>query len=694
MHYIRHKYKSTMKKSILFIAMLFACISVQAQYYYAPYTNDPATNPGGLNNDDEYPVGGGLATTWTTIQGSSATPVWSAVQTIPFPFDFNGSPVTSYKISTTGILTFDVATALAPPSSASQLLPSALIPNNSVCVWGLQATGANDNIVVKTFGTAPNRQYWIFFTSYSIPGNTAGWTYWSIALEETSNKIYIVDQRTNGLLNMSLGIQLNSTTAYPVAGSPNIGTLGANDPTRADNNYYEFIYGVQPAYDAATLDITTYPYLTLGSNDITGTIINFGSTTITSLTLNYTINGGAPVTDVVTGVSIAPFSSYSFTHSTPWVSTGTGSYTVECYASNLNGNPDQNTANDVATKTLNILTALVQRTPLFEIFTSSTCPPCFPGNTNFHNIIDTIPPSQHVVIKFQQDFPGTGDPYTTDEGLARRAYYGINSIPRQENDGGWDGNSNGFTYQLYSDARAVPAQYMIDGTYSEDTIARTWSATVRYSPLFDALGSILQVGIIEKRTELNVKTNQETEFFNVMKKMLPTEFGTTLQNIPAGTWDSVSVAYTFNGNYRLPPNGQTNLINHAIEHSVEEFSDLAMTAWIESPSNPKQVYQAANLVKTSATGIFTMNQTIDAIDIYPSPATDFTFVEIALNNTEKLKIQLMDASGRTIEVRNITAAAGTTIEKFDVSTLAGGLYHLAVSDSKNNSFVKRIVVVK
>lgn len=103
-----------------------------------------------------------------------------------------------------------------------------------------------------------------------------------------------------------------------------------------------------------------------------------------------------------------------------------------------------------------------------------------------------------MVIKFQQDFPGSGDPYTTDEGLARRAYYGINSIPRQENDGGWDGNSNTFSYQLYSDAREVPAQYMIDGTYSEDTIARTWAATVRYSPLFDALGSILQVGIIEK----------------------------------------------------------------------------------------------------------------------------------------------------------------------------------------------------
>ncbi|MBL0071769.1 MAG: hypothetical protein IPP34_08135 [Bacteroidetes bacterium] len=72
-----------MKKIILLFAMLFVCLGVQAQYYYYPYTYDPGINPGGLNNDDEYPVGGGLATTWTTIQGSSATPAWSAVQTIP-----------------------------------------------------------------------------------------------------------------------------------------------------------------------------------------------------------------------------------------------------------------------------------------------------------------------------------------------------------------------------------------------------------------------------------------------------------------------------------------------------------------------------------------------------------------------------------------------------------------------------------
>ncbi len=683
-----------MKKLLFFIAISCLAFSVQAQYYYIPFTSNPGQNPGGLNTDDEYPVGGGLATGWITIQGSSTTPAWSPTQTIPFAFNFNGSPVTDFKVSTTGILTFDVATALPPPASTSQTLPSALIPNNSVCAWGLQGTGANDNIVSKTFGTAPNRQHWIFYTSYSILNNPAGWTYWSIVLEETTNKIYIVDQRTNGTIHMSLGIQIDGSTATMVQGSPNIATLSTNGPSVIDNNYYEFNFGTQPALDMSAIDITTSPYLTLGSNIIDGTLANFGTSTITSFDMVYTVNGGAPVVDNISGVSIASLSTYNFSHAIPWVSTLTGTYNIMIYATNPNGSADQNPSNDEFSKSIFVLTQNVQRQPLFEVFTGSTCPPCTPGNINFHSIIDTISnPDQFVFVKYQQDFPGTGDPYVTQESLNRRAFYSINSIPRMENDGGWDGNASSFTYPIYQQTRSIPAQYIIDGTYSEDTLSRTWSAKIRYSPLFDAVGSVLQVAILEKTTFDNVKTNGETEFYHVMKKMLPTDDGTLLANIPASTWDSVSVSYTFNGNYRLPINGQAaNMIDHTIEHSVEEFSDLKLVGWIEKPNPPFQVFQSQNFVKTSSTGIFEMSPFISSIDIYPSPASDYTQVDILLSGNEKIKLILMDATGKTIETRVIMATAGTTTERFELAGLSSGVYHMAVTDSKNNSFVKRIIV--
>lgn len=205
-------------------------------------------NPGGLNADPEYPVGGGIAAGWTTIQAMSATPVWSVVQTIPFTFSFNGSPVTQFKVSTSGILTFDIA-ASSCPSYTKSTLPDATIPNQSVCIWGLAALGANDNIVTKTFGTAPNRQLWIQFSSYgygSVLSDGSNFCYWSIVLDETTNKIHIVDNRTGGYATtkqVSAGIQINSTSAYMVATSPNLNALSTTDPAPADNSYYTFIPG-------------------------------------------------------------------------------------------------------------------------------------------------------------------------------------------------------------------------------------------------------------------------------------------------------------------------------------------------------------------------------------------------------------------------------------------------------------------
>ncbi len=692
-----------MKKILHLLVFLCVCEVANAQYYYIPFVN-AGQNPGNLNNDPEFPFGGGMAAGWNNILGpTNANPAWSTTQTIPFGFSFNGTPVTQYKVSSSAIVTFDVATALAAPTYTKAALPSALIPDNSVCIWGLAGKGTNDYVSTKTFGTAPNRQYWIHFSSYgygTVASDGSNYTYWSIVFEETTNNIYIVDSRTGGYAatkKVSAGIQINSTTAYAVAGSPNLNGVAGVGSTAADNTYYQFIQGVQPAYDLGITKINTSAYLALGANDISGIIKNFGSATITDLTINYVINNGTVVTDVLSGLSIAPLATATFTHSVQWTSAAPGQYSLKCYATDINGsNADLNNANDTLSKSINILLSLEQRVPLFEIFTGSTCPPCQPGNANFHAIVDTINQNDFVSIKYQQNFPGTGDPYTTVESTNRRStYYGINSIPRMENDGGWDGNANSFTYPLYQSTRAVPAMFKMSGTFTSDTINRTYTAKVKYSPLFNSTATILYVAVAEKTTSLNIKTNGETAFFHVMKKMLPDENGTLLPAITAGAWDSTTISYTFNGNYRLPANGQTaNIIDHTIEHSVEDFSDLTMMGWLQAADGTKQVFQAANFIEEMITDAPTLSAAVNSLLVYPNPAKDFAAVEISLNAAEKLKVQLMDAEGRSIEVKNINGQSGKSTVKFDVSQLAAGFYHIAVSDSKNNAFVRRISVVK
>lgn len=677
-----------MKKSItLLLLMLVAFSSMRAQYYQIPYPN-ANTNPGDLNMDLEFPVGGGIPAGWTTTFGPAAVPTWSATQTLPIPFMFDGVAVSSYKVSNSGCVTFDVATLVAAPAFTAVALPSATVPDKSICALGLRGTGANDNVVTKTFGVAPYRQFWISFNSYSN-ANANDYLYYSIVLEETSNRIYIVDQRTYGTASMSLGVQINAATGWSVTGSPTLGSLTTANADVVDNSYYVFAPAPQGQNDMAMTEISSPKYLIAGNVSITGKIRNVGLSTVTSFDLNYSIDGGATVTAPITGVNIASLAYYTFTHPTSWNAL-VGSHTINVWATNINGSPDPTPIDDHKIKSVVVLSENIQRNPLFEVFTSSTCGPCTPGNINFHNIIAGKPANDFVYAKFQQDFPSTGDPYCTTESVNRRGYYAINSIPRMEIDGGWDGNASSFTQALYDAARAVPAYYKMTGNYSVDNM--TVNTKVRFSPLFNPpAGSKLYVAILENKTTANVKTNGETEFLQVMKKMLPTETGTNVPTVAIGNWDSISQSYTFKGVYRLPNDGQAaNRINHATEHSVEEFNDLMVIAWIQGAD--KTVYQAINLTAFTPVGTESFTAAINKIEVYPNPADQLLNISIEAKSGDQVSVVLMDVSGNIVLSKKASIQSGKNNIQLHTASLSNGMYQAIIMDAKGNSSVHKVQV--
>jgi len=359
-----------MKKiSALLFGLLFISSLSFGQYYYL--TNAaPGQNPGGLNTDNEY-SNTWAADGWTSILGPSvATPTWSAAQTIPFTFNFNGSPVTQYKVSSTGVLTFTTGAATVP-GTTNAAIPSANIPDKSVCIWGLVASGANDEVVIKTFGTAPNRQQWIYFPSNTLGG--AGWTYMSIVLEEGSDKIYLVEQRNyNNTGTITAGIQVDGTTAYFVAGSPSYTPLCGNDFSQADNVYYEFIYGTQATDDAELASLDLLPYSGAGNTNISGTINNLGSATITAMDITWN-DGSGPQVDNLTGLNIASGASYNFTHGTPLNVVAGTSYSINVDVA-LTG--DANMANNtLATSTVG-LTQIPAKVVVGEEKTGTWCGWC------------------------------------------------------------------------------------------------------------------------------------------------------------------------------------------------------------------------------------------------------------------------------------------------------------------------------
>lgn len=571
------------------------------QYYQIPNPS-AGSNPGGLNNDAEAITQTGVPAGWTEIVRGPST-AWTGAQNLPFTFMFNGSAVSTYKVHPTGVVTFSTAASLPTPGGTAAALPDASIPDQSLCYWGL-SVAAGDYIGTKTFGTAPNRQFWISFFSAHSAGTQDGWVYGSIVLDETTNRVHFVDQRIqcvqgqNGCTGrpaLTVGIQVNGTTAVSEASSPNYngGTTG-NDATPADNGYTTFVPGVQPANDVAMQSINIADYLILGQAPytITGSLRNMGSAVLSGYGLSYSINGGSPVTAPITGANVATYATGTYTHPTKWNPTAEGTYTIKVWTTLPNGSADPNPADDATEYTVQVVDKFFTRKPFYEVFTSSTCPPCRPGNANFHGIVDPDKGS-NVSIKWQQNFPGTGDPYVTQEALDRRALYGINSIPRMEIDGGWDGNANSFTAQMHADAKAVPSFIKITPSFKRAGKKMMVDVTVESVSDFPG-NNVLHVAVVEKLTTKNVKNNGETEFEHVMKKMIPNGSGTAIGPLTKTSKITRSLEYTFKGDYRLSADGQAaNMINHANEHSVEEFDDLMIITWVElSSGGTTNVFQS------------------------------------------------------------------------------------------------------
>ncbi len=692
-----------MKKQLLTLAvgaLLLFANNANAQYYTLAIAG---SNPKGLNADGENPAT--LLTGWATIWtgNGTAAATFSAKTQLPFSFVFNGDTFTHFKASNSGSVTFDTASTLIP-AYGNTTLPSALVPNNSINILGVKpsswvsgTTTYNSAVVTKTFGTAPNRQFWIQYNFFSEANISTGWTYWSVVLEETSNKVYIVDMKTLCLNNgtvcgnnvkVSAGLQMSNTTAYPITGSPNLGAnnYSTNLFDASDNKYYEFINGVQPTVDL-TVSLVNNEAISLNKpTKIYGSINNLGSQAVTSMTINYQLESDAVVSANLTGLNIAASGgTYVFTHPTPLIVTTDGSKMLKVWATNINGGADAFPSNDVLSKY--VIGAENLRKSLHEIFSSSTCGPCAPGNANYKKVVGARDNNLFSSIKYQQDFPGTGDPYSTTESVARRNFYAINSIPRMEVDGKWDQNASSFTDAVFNQFQALPAEISIDATYK--VFGKTVTADIKLKSAINITGDnhVLHVAIIEGKTTANLKSNGEREFLHVLKKMVPNQNGSVLTGgLALGVEKSYTLAYEFPGNYRLAPDG-ANPINLAIEHSVEGFDDLEVIVFVQNKTT-KAVVQSTNAERTAyyALGLGEKENSIKAA-VYPNPASS-TFSIASPNAGRYGYVRVFDISGKEVVANQLVEFNNTQV---DVANLQAGVYFVAITTDGQTSTQKLVI---
>jgi hypothetical protein len=426
------------------------------------------------------------------------------------------------------------------------------------------------------------------------------------------------------------------------------------------------VYTVSPM-DLELLSINTPDVAKYGNIDITGTIKNIAGGSINSFDVNYKINGGTlSSTYHVTGIQVGLNGIYNFTHNVAYNFNTDGNYSIKVIISNVNSGSETNTSNNSLIKNIYIDDDNYAKQTLFEIFTGSTCSSCPPTNTNFDSFTNMINQNEFTLVKYQMNWPSPGDPYYTAEGGVRKNSYHVTGVPHVEMDAhtiplNITSQSALAIKQKYQDTKIMLTDISMSAIHDIDSINKTVAVKVIINSHNAHPNLNLYVIVLEKTTTGNVGTNGETEFHNVMMKMVPNAYGTVV-NIPNNT-----------SNY---------IVNASLTGThVEEYSDLAVIAFLQDTAT-QRVYQSTNSVK----GVVGINTSIkNRFSIYPNPTSNYIYITNITNAT----ISIYDIQAKLILCKE--KCSGKQY-KVNLPNLENGIYFIKVEANKE-IITKKLIIL-
>ena len=333
-----------------------------------------------------------------------------------------------------------------------------------------------------------------------------------------------------------------------------------------DHWYLDDILFMVPLNFDAQISSITIPGTITSPEPVGGVFQNLGTTAVTEFNVGYQAYNGLVYDTTYTGLDLNMFETAQFEFGQMWVQPF-GTYNISMWINSVNGTiGDDYPANDTATKDITYIANILPRRVTFEEFTSSTCSPCASFNSSFVPWCESHP--DITLVKYQMNWPGSGDPYYTAEGGVRRNFYGVSYVPDLYVNGAQTATNitavntaynQGLALQSYID---IASKFTISGT--------TINVTTNILP-WDNVGSVKVLTIVmEKITTQNVGGNGETSFHHVMMDMIPDASGATV-NLQYAT--PVQLQYSVNLS-------STN---------VEEYDDLLVGILVQNQSTKEML---------------------------------------------------------------------------------------------------------
>ena len=254
-----------------------------------------------------------------------------------------------------------------------------------------------------------------------------------------------------------------------------------------------------------------------------------------------------------------------------------------------------------------------QRFVMFEEFTQASCGPCAQQNPAFDALLNANT-TKCTSIKYHTSWPGV-DPMNAQnptDVAGRVTYYNVSGVPYAVMDGSPITGSN------YVGAPANLTQGMIDAEYAIPSpfnlsmyhYLSSGNDTVFVITLGQCTQSVsgalvAQVGVIEKHIHFNSPpgSNGEKDFYNVMKKMLPTASGTTLEpSFDPGDYFIVQGSWKLANVYDISQLSAVGFIQNNTGKHVQQAANSSTTPLTMPYNNDVQLMATSNYSTTNCSG--------------------------------------------------------------------------------------------
>ncbi len=471
-------------------------------------------------------------------------------------------------------------------------------------------------------------------------------------------------------------------------------------------------------YDLSVATQNSAPLMQVGRPyNFSGTIDNLGGTPITSMNMNYSVNGGPAQTQTISGISgFNGLTVYNWSmNTTPYTPLAAGNTTIKYWADNLNGsNADQNNANDTLTAHFLVVDSIQPKQVMFEEFSCASCNPCMYAMPNIDSVAaNTI--SYCNTIRYHWYFPGQDMINDVTSAICNgrmNTYYGQYGVPDAQIDGvNYYPGYGSLSSAIIQQEAAVGSPFKIDvtsATYAATGQTFSLNATIKS---FGTFPSGLKAQVYLTEDSVDFKTDQSTEdpitsfvfdggtnpnyyydfvlnFPDAVEAALPSISGTNLSSFTPGSTQTVSVSWAKNHAWA----------DHYATYHYDSANTVHMTIFIQDNNgNPAAgipahyVYQSKKVQVTIPTGMQEISKGV-FFEMYPNPTTANTNIALQLDKEQNVTVEVFNMLGEKVysdNQGNISAGNHTII--INGSSLQNGVYFVRFN-SDNATTTQKLII--